>query len=232
MPSIRGGYGYGLYNSGEFGTEGILQESSASLSASSTVAADGYITKQDSASTAVASTSTSSATVTFASGATVASTTVTASVAEQFVLKESDKFSYGSGAYGYNAFDQEDLQTISAGTSVVANVAGIRVQSSGASVSVSASTAADSEKIFQGEIQISPQATSQATGAFTVAASGASSVLGTITINYIRERNTDGQVTVSSTISASAREMWEPISVSTHSWVELTETATQWQEIA
>ena len=42
----------------------------------------------------------------------------------------------------------------------------------------------------------------------------------------------DGSTNVVSIVTASGREMWEPISVEADTWVELTETATQWQEIA
>ena len=74
-----------------------------------------------------------------------AATTATASVtcsAEKFILEESDRYTYGSGLYGYNVFaGNADLQTIVSATSSIANVVQERVRTASATVSATATIA-------------------------------------------------------------------------------------------
>jgi hypothetical protein len=222
MPIERGGYGYGLYSDSDYGTEGVIHTGSAATSVSSSATASGYTTTLSGAiSGSASSSSTASCNATFASGAVVSSTASTASVAEQFVLKESDKFSYGSGAYGYNVYDSADLQTIVSATSVASTASGERVQSASATASVSASTSGACERVREQSSEVSASATGTAVGVYTIVASATVNVSSPTNVTYIRKRNASSAKSVTSVVSAIGREKWEPIAYTSITWSDI-----------
>lgn len=221
MPIIRGGYGYGAFSASDYGTEGVVHEGAASTSASSSSSSGGYTTTLFSASGSASSGATCDRSAILASGAAVSSTASIASVGEQFVLKETDKLSYGTGAYGYNRFDLTDLQTIVSATAAGSSATGNRVQSSGATFAASASVLTSAERIHQPEAL--SQATASGAGHAVFIVSGQSNVasLSDLSIEYIRERNTSATSSSASVVSVIAREMWEPIPANTTNWTKL-----------
>lgn len=118
MPVNRIGYGYGLFSAGDFGTEGVTHESSASVSVTSTVAVQGGRSVfSPAASTVTSSVSSPSATRFRLSGAAVSSNTTTASVAQKFILELSNRYSYGTSAYGTNLYGIDDFEMAVTATS-------------------------------------------------------------------------------------------------------------------
>ena len=111
MPVNRIGYGYGLFSAGDFGTEGVTHESSASVSVTSTVAVQGGRSITGSATLSATSSVSSPTAIRFRlSGAAVSSNTTTASVAQKFILELSNRYSYGTSAYGTNLYGVDDFE--------------------------------------------------------------------------------------------------------------------------
>ena len=120
MPVDRIGYGYGTYSDGDFGTEGVTHESGAlSVSASSTVTAEGGISKFADALTSVTSTFTANGVRYREASATVTASASITSSGEGVIIERTDEFSYGMGLYGYNEYTQGDLQITITGTSSI-----------------------------------------------------------------------------------------------------------------
>ena len=121
MAFVYGDSYYGLRTWGS--SSGDVKDASAALTATSSAGAVDWV---------------------IAIGA-AAATTATASVtcsAEKFILEESDRYTYGSGLYGYNVFaGNADLQTIVSATSSIANVVQERVRTASATVSATATIA-------------------------------------------------------------------------------------------
>ena len=222
MPIVRGGYGYGLYSDSDYGTEGVVHTGSAATSVSSSATAGGYTTTlSGTIGGSAASSSSASATATFASGALVSATATNASVAEQFVLKESDKFSYGSGLYGYNVFDSADLQTIVSATTVSSTATGERVQNASASSSVSCSTTSACERVREVDGASYADAQGTAVGVYTISAAGSLSSTTSFTSACIRRRKSSAAPSVTSVVAVIGREKWEPIPYTSITWSEI-----------
>ena len=222
MPIVRGGYGYGLYSDGDFGTEGVTHTGSASTSASSSAAADGYNTRL-SGTISGSSLSSTSATGygTFGSEAvTVQSVLTTASAGEEFILKESNMFSYGTATYGNYVFDQADLQTTSAATASTSSSAS-KIQSAEATISASASTTSAATRVRESDGTSSASATGTATAVYIVVVSGSTSASASVDISYIRKRNSGSLFVLESSTAAFAREKWEYIPVTSVDWIKL-----------
>ena len=220
MPTQRNGYGLLGYSDGDFGTSGSVIDGAASTSVSSSATASGYTTTLFSASGSASSTATSSANATFASGALVSSTATNASIAEQFVLKESSGFSYGHGDYGSYDYGDADLQTVSTGT-VTATVSANRIQTGSASTSVSASVTGAATRVREDSGATSASASTTAHSVFIVSVAVAIDPSATVAMNYIRKRNATALKSVTSVVSAIAREKWEPIPISTTTWTKV-----------
>ena len=122
MAFVYGDSYYGLRTWGS--SSGDVKDASAALTATSSAGAVNWV---------------------IAIGA-AAATTATASVtcsAEKFILEESDRYTYGSGLYGYNVFaGNADLQTIVSATSSIANVVQERVREASATSTATATIAA------------------------------------------------------------------------------------------
>ncbi len=122
MAFVYGDSYYGLRTWGS--SSGVVKDASAALTATSSAGAVDWV---------------------IAIGA-AAATTATASVtcsAEKFILEESDRYTYGSGLYGYNVFaGNADLQTIVSATSSIANVVQERVREASATSTATATVVA------------------------------------------------------------------------------------------
>lgn len=124
MPIERGGYSLYLYGSGDFGTSGVIHEGSASVSASASMSASGGRSLKSSAAASVSSATAASAMRERESGALASVTSTIIAAGEGVVIKRTDKLAYGGGVYGYNVFDNADLQTISSATSAGSTASG------------------------------------------------------------------------------------------------------------
>ena len=122
MAFVYGDSYYGLRTWGS--SSGVVKDASAALTATSSAGAVDWVV---------------------AIGA-AAATTATASVTcsgEKFILEESDRYTYGSGLYGYNVFaGNADLQTIVSATSSIANVVQERVREASATSTATATITA------------------------------------------------------------------------------------------
>jgi hypothetical protein len=115
---------------------------------------------------------------------TITSASSTTCSGESFILEETDKFSYGTGLYGVNEYDQADLQTIVSATSSIASVAGVRIQNG------SAVSSATSTLICLGGMRFSGNVSVVATSTFAS--------------NGVRYREGSATVTSSASISSSS----------------------------
>ena len=220
MPSNRIGYGYGTYSDADFGTEGVVQTGSASISASATVVANGGRAVIRSAVTSASSGSTSSAIRVRESDALASSTASTASIGEEFILKIISEYDYSTGAYGYGGYGQGPLDTIAAGTASTTSDA-TRVREGAATATSSSSSSSSAITVVDATATVSAASTNTANAVFTISASGASSAAASVTISYIRERNIGGLASSTSVISSVAREKWEPIAKGEQIWLKI-----------
>ena len=169
--------------------------------------------------TAIAA-NTANATATFVSGATVSSTTVTATLAEEFILKESSMYSYGTAPFGNYAFGEDDLQTVSLPTATVSASAS-RIQSAAATISTAASVTSAATKVLQSSGAISAAATVTANAVYIVVGEAAISAQSAVNISYIRKRNAGALFVFESSSASLAREKWELIPVNDVTWIKL-----------
>lgn len=221
MPIVRGGYGYSTYSSGDFGTEGVIHDGSALISATSTVVAEGGRSLTGDGAISVTSSVTANAIRERESSASISATLTIVASGEDIIREDSDKFAYGTGLYGSNEYDQADLQTIVSATSSVASVAGVRVQNGSAISSSSSSTASDSEKVYQGSAISSASASTTAHAVYTIIGVASSSAVSSTTISYIRERNTSALVSTTSGTLTIGREKWEVIPPTSTTWTTI-----------
>jgi len=220
MPSNRIGYGYGTYSDADFGTEGVIQTGSASISASATVVANGGRARLEGAATSASSGSTSSAIRVRESDALVSSTASTASIGEEFVLKIISEYDYSTGAYGGGYFGQGPLETIASASASGASAA-TRVREGAATATSSSSTSSAAITVVDATATVSAESTNTASAVFTISASGTSSAAASVTISYIRERNIGGLASSTSVISSVAREKWEQIAKGSQIWLKI-----------
>ena len=235
MPTQRGGYGYQNYSQGDYGTEGVVQESGAlSVSASASVTSQGG---RDVPSGALAIASTSSIASFSADRDRLSSATISASVTitasgEGIIYEDTDKYAYGSGLYGQAEYTQGDLQTIVIGQSSTASVGGEKIQLGGASVSASSSTSADSEKVFQGSGTVSASSTNTCTGTFTVNVNPNDiQSQATISVTIARVRLSSGTTASQSAVVTIGREKWETITRDSTTWDVINEASTTWEKL-
>jgi hypothetical protein len=215
MPIVRGGYGYDLYSSSDYGTEGVFADASAAVTATSGMVVSGGRSLIG----AATATATSGFTSTEAyrireSGAAVSSTSVTTAAGEGVVIKRTDKLQYGGGAYGYNVYDQADLQTISSTTSVTTVANGIRIHQSGGTVTATSGASASAEQIYQGSATVTGSSSASADAVFTIKGSATVTAASSVSISYIRRRHTSGISSETSATATIGREKWEVITYS------------------
>lgn len=217
MPVVRG-YGEGLYNVGDYGTEGTVKESSALITATSTVNAAGGRNLESPAVINVASTFTSNAVrVGEGDGSVTAASIVTAS-GESIIIERSDKLPWGAGLYGYNRYDLNDLQTIVSVTSAISVANGLRVRPADGAVSASSGSSASGEVIKLGEMTVSATSGSTANAVYTIKGEATSTAQSSVTIEYIRRRKGSALSTGTSGTLSIGREKWEPIPVTSITW--------------
>ena len=219
MPTERNGYGNLQYGLGDYGTSGTVKDGAVSITATSTFSASGGRNLESSA-TASATSSVpafSADRIRESSGALSASATVTAS-GESIIIERSDKLPWGSGLYGYNRYDLNDLQTIVSVTSAVSVANGNRVRGSDSTVTATSSTTASAEIIKLGASAVAATSGSTANAVYTIKGSGTASASGSVIINYIRRRVGSASSTGTSGTLSIGREKWEPIPVTSITW--------------
>lgn len=220
-----------IQSSASIAGDGIRQRpGDASITVSSSVSVLGGLTAQAEAQTSASSSATCGslrvregdanpqsvaansclAVAEFTSGAVVSSTTVTASLAEQFVLKLSSKYSYGTAPYGSYEFDQADFNIPFQPSASVSGTAAVTFSASG-EITSQATNSGDSTRVRESDGQSPASASITASAVFIVASSGTASAEVGIDINYIRERNIGGSTEVDALVEILAREKWEPL---------------------
>ncbi len=205
-----------------------IKDVTASISPSSTVSSSSVRVKDGSA-TVSSSSSTSSQCVSirFASASISANASFIAD-AEKFFLERSDKFEYGTGLYGLQVYDEADLQTIVAATSVSSTASCERIRLVGASTSVSTTTTSSAEKISLGTAVSSSYLSASAKGLFIYSGRGTVGVNTSTALNYIRERNVEALVSSNSPVFIIAREKWETVGALAKTWDTMSETDKIW----
>jgi len=215
MPIERGGYGYDLYSSSDYGTEGVFADASATVTATSgmTVSGGRSITGTATVTATSGFTSTEAYRIRL-SGAAVSSTSVVVAAGEGVVIKRTDKLHYGGGVYGYNVYDQADLQTISSSTSVTVVSNGIRIQQSGATATATSGASASAEQIYQSSATVTESSSATANAVYTIKGSATATAASSTSISYIRRRHTSGISSETSATATIGREKWEIITYS------------------
>ena len=221
MPVVRGGYGYNLFSTGDYGTEGQVIDASASITSVSAFAAEGGRDLKSSASSGSTAVFSSDAVRVAESSGSVTSTVTIAASGESIIIERSDKVPYGASVYGYNRYDLNDLQTIVSGTSAVAVANGLRVQSSGGESSTNSSLQASAEIIRLGEAISATTATADAAAVYVFKGEGTVSGNSSVTIDYIRERKSQALASSTSGTLTIGREKWEPIPYNSSFWTNV-----------
>ena len=242
MPIARGGYGFDLFGAGDYGVEGTTKLASALITSSGATAGTIERVREVSASASASASTTSSCVRKRLSGALVSSTASTASVGEKFVLKESDKFSYGTGAYGVAVYDNANLQTIVSSTSSVADVTVVRIRPASASASASSSFTSSGVRVPEGAATVSAASEVTASGQFSVTGDATASAVSTNTATIARVRLIGGAISSTSSFAAIAREKWEligydsqtwePVGHDSQTWDTIGETSITWSNVA
>jgi len=233
MPIKRGGFGNYLFGSGDFGTSGSVKDASATIAASSTFAASGGRLLTGDATVSSSSTVTSGGDRIREGSGSLSATATTTAVGESIVIERSDKLPWGSGLYGYNRYDLNDLQTIISVNSGLTVAQAIRIRVADGSMSSSSGSSASGEVIKLGAGLMSSSSSTSANAVYTIKGSGIVSAQSTVTINYIRRRKGSAiSVGTSGTLTI-GREKWEPIPASTSpTWTTISEATTTWSEVA
>lgn len=215
MPSNRIGYGYGAYSDADFGVEGVIKESSASIAAVSTVTAQGGRPRSSSASLSALSGFTASANATLAgSPDTIASVSTIANVSADKIIDGSASITSDSGnLYGYGGYGQGDFGK--------STVEAIRIRTSAAPISVTLTVTTSAERIQQPSAQINATASLAADSDTIVNGQCVVAAQGTVETSALRIRETNGQITVTGSTVIIAREKWEPILKVSEIWTEI-----------
>lgn len=232
MPVVRGGYGFNFFGTGDYGVEGTTKLASSTVSAAITLSGSvERVRLVEATASGVASASTTIARVRL-SDALASPTSSTSSAAEKFVLKESDKASYGTGAYGQNVYDNADLQTIASATASLASINVVRIRPGDGSTSATASTSSSAIRVPEGVATVSATTTTSASAQFSVSSGGTGSALSTNTTTIERVRLLGGALSSTSSFAAIARKKWEPISADSQNWDTIGTTSITWSNVA
>ena len=215
MPSNRIGYGYGPYGDADWGTEGVIKESSASIVAVSSFTADGGPVKSGSSEIAALSNFTASANSTLSgSPGTIASVSTFANVSADKIIDGSASITSDSGnLYGYGGYGQGDFgQT---------TVEALRIRTSAAPIDVTLTVTTSAQRIQQPSAQVNATASLAADSDTIVNGQGVVAAQGTVETSALRIRETSGQITVTGSTVIIAREKWEPILKVSEIWTEI-----------
>lgn len=187
-----------------------------------TFVANGVRYREGSATVTSSSTISASATATLVGSVSIVSTSSSSANAEKFFLESSDKFAYGSGLYGMNAYDEADLQTIVSATSVSSTCSGEKINLGSAVSSAVASNTVIAEKINLGSGSMTSVAVGTASSVFVASASASITTTSSIAnVSWIRERNSSAIVSLTSGTATIAREKWEVIAPTSTTWTEI-----------
>ena len=222
-----------------------VREASATVSATSSVAAIGGLrffasatvtatstlpnlptttlrVREDSGGILAQATATANATCTWSTGATVTASGNLTGSAIKFFLESSDKYAYGSGLWGRQRYDQEDLQTIVSATSVDTSCVGAKVNLSAIEIFAVSPTASSAEKIHQpsGATTANASVTSRAEAIFISSAQISSSSTTAFT-TVIRVREDTAAVSTTSGVATIGREKWEIIVNNNNTWTQI-----------
>lgn len=180
-------------------TDGVVEDASGVVSATSSLTADGVKAKGGAASIVAASS--------------------LAASGEIIVIERSDKVPYGASLYGRNRYDLNDLQTIVSVTSGVTVANGIRIRVGDVSVlSASSGSSASAEIVKLGVAESASQSSVTASAVYTIKGSATLAGNSSVTINYIRRRVGSALSTGTSGTLSIGREKWEPISYTSITW--------------
>lgn len=196
---------------------GFTANGQATSAATSAVAATAKRVREASAISAASASIQSNATATFVSGAVSSATTVTASIGEQFVLKESSMYSYGTSTWNSHAYGIDDLQTVSSATATTTAVP-TRIISGSASTSASASVTSAATRVRESSGAVTASAINTANGVYIVVGESTIPAQSSVAISYIRKRNVDGLSILQSSFASLAREKWEFEPITTATW--------------
>ena len=165
---------------------------------------------------------TSNATCTWSTGATVTAAGSLTGAAIKFFLESSDKYAYGSGLYGRQRYDAEDLQTIVSATSVDTTCVGAKVNLASAVSSASSSATASGEQIDQpeGGMTATSSVTARAEAVY-ISSAQMSSTSTTAFTTVIRVREDTGAVSSTSGVATIGREKWEVIVNDSVTWTQI-----------
>lgn len=202
---------------------GFLGNTGGTVTATSGTTCSGQIVGERSATSTQNSAITATATATYSDSVQVTATSTVTASAEKFFLESSDKFAYGTGLYGYNKYDAEDLQTIISATSVDTTCTGAKVNLASATSSVTSGTTASAERVEQpnATLTATSSSTASALAVFESGATMTSTSTTNQTSNNTRVRESTGIVSSTSGIATIAREKWEVIPPTSITWTEI-----------
>jgi len=165
---------------------------------------------------------TSNATCTWNTGATVTAAGALTGAAIKFFLESSDKYAYGSGLYGTQRFDQEDLQTIISATSVGTSCVGAKVNLVPIEIFAVSPTSCSAEDIIQPTATTTANAsvTSRAEVVYAPSASMTSASTTAVTLVH-RVREDTAALSSTSGTATIGREKWEIIVNDTNTWTQI-----------
>ena len=165
---------------------------------------------------------TANAICTWNTGATITAAGSLTGAAIKFFLESSDKYAYGSGLYGTQRFDSEDLQTIVSATSVGTTCVGSKVNLASAVSSASSSGTSLAEQIRQPNASTTANAsTTSRAEAIYISTAQMSSASTTAFTTVIRVREDTGAVSSTSGTATIGREKWEIIVNDTNTWTQI-----------
>jgi len=210
---------------------GFTANVAATTAATSAVAATAKRIREASATSAAAASTQSNATATFVSGAVSSATTVTASIGEQFVLKESSMYSYGTSTWSGHAYGIDDLQTVSSATATI-TATPTRILPASASISASASSTSAATRVRESSGAVTASATITANAVYSIIVAVTISAQSSVPISYVRKRNAGGLFIFQSSSASLAREKWEFEPITTASWSNIASNDVTWTKLA
>ena len=168
------------------------------------------------------STTSANATCTWSTGATVTASGNLTGSAIKFFLESTDKYAYGSGLWGRQRYDQEDLQTIVSATSVGTSCVGAKVNLSAIEIFAVSPTSCSAEEISQpgASTTVTATITSRAEAVYISGAAMQSATTTAVTLVH-RVREDTGAVSSTSGIATIGREKWEIIVNDTNTWTQI-----------
>jgi len=172
--------------------------------------------------TAAGATNTVVATCTWNTGATVTAAGALTGAAIKFFLESSDKYAYGSGLWGTQRYDQEDLQTIVSATSVGTSCIGAKVNLVPIAIFAVSPTSCSAEDIKQPVAATTANATISSRAEAIFISSGAmTSTSVTAFTSVQRVRQDTGAVSSTSGVALLGREKWVLITNDSVTWTQI-----------